>query len=102
MTDKPETKILALDRGHVLVGQIVPHPTLAFHWLVSPGRTIRRWGTSAGLPELAKGPLENTVLDAVGTFSVPWRALLFLIDVEESMWLDYLRPGAGTPTARRR
>lgn len=96
----PETKILVLDRGHVLVGRIVPHPKLAFHWLVT-GRTIRRWGTSEGLAELANGPLAETVLDAVGTFSVPWRALLFFIDVKEDAWQAHLRPGVPAATRRR-
>ena len=102
MADEPETKILVLDRGHVLVGRIVPHPTLAFHWLVSPGRTIRRWGTDQGLPQLADGPLADTVLDAIGTFSVPWRAVLFLIDVKEEAWREFLKLGVDTQTTRRR
>ncbi len=102
MADDIETKILVLDRGHVLVGRVQPHPKLAFHWLVSPGRTIRRWGTAEGLPQLANGPLADTVLDAIGTFSVPWRAVLFLIDVKESAWQAFLEPGAATPTTRRR
>ena len=96
-----ETKIVVCDRGHVLVGVVDPHPSLAFHWLVSPGRAIRRWGTTEGLAQLSAGPREQTKLDALGTFEVPWRAVLFFIIAEEEKWREYLRPGAATTRGRR-
>ena len=83
-------RILVLDRGFVLVGKIQPHPDLAFHWLVSPCRTVRRWGTSKGLAELVDGPKRETILDQVCTEEIPWRAVLKMMLVEEDKWLQHL------------
>lgn len=55
-------RLFVLDRGWVLVGKVV-----AEDWLtctLDRCATVRRWGTSKGLGELAaKGPLPETVLD---------------------------------------
>jgi hypothetical protein len=83
-------KILVLDRGFVKVGRVSSHPTLAFHWLLSPARTIRNWGTSNGLGELVKGPTDNTVLDLPTTSTIPFRAVIEIIDVDEREWKTYL------------
>ena len=48
---------------------------------------IRRWGTSAGIGELAlKGPLLETKLDPAGTVTVPRTSIIALIDASESSW----------------
>jgi hypothetical protein len=85
-------KILVLDRGHVLIGRIERHPDLAFHWRVSPSRIIRRWGTTQGLAELTDGPLTDTRLDAIGSEAIPFRAVLRILDVSESKWIQHLEP----------
>lgn len=84
-------RILVLDRGFVVVGKVSPHPDLAFHWLVSPCRTIRRWGTTRGLAELVGGPVKDvTRLDDICVEEIPWRAVLKMMIVEEKKWLPYL------------
>ena len=97
--------LFVLDRGFIVVGRAQVHPLLAFHWLVSPGRTVRRWGTSRGLAELVGGPNSETVLDDPAERSIPWRAVIEMIRVEEDKWLPHLsetRPAsAGGSRARR-
>ncbi len=90
MADDSSIKIMILDRGHVRVARVSRHPDLGFHWLLSPGRTIRRWGTTNGLNELVNGPLEATILDALAVSAVPYRAVLEIIDVSEEAWSQYL------------
>ncbi len=82
-------RIVILDRGFVCVGTLEPHPDFAFHWLFT-GRTIRRWGTTEGLAQLANGPLPNTALDAPETSDIPWRAVLKTLHVSEEAWLPHL------------
>ena len=83
-------RILVLDRGFVVVGKVEPHPDLAFHWLVSPCRTIRQWGTTRGLAQLVSGPTEQTRLDDICIEEIPWRAVLKMMIVEEEKWLPHL------------
>ena len=79
--------ILVLDRGNVIVGEysfadgdkIIK---------VSGGSVIRRWGTTAGLGQLAKdGPTENTVLDPLnGDAFVSAGALIYIVDCSMDRW----------------
>lgn len=85
-----EVKILVLDRGHVLVGRVSRHPDLAFFWRVSPARVIRRWGTERGIAQLAGGPLSGTVLDDAADESVPFRAVIRILDASEEGWGSHL------------
>jgi len=84
------TFIFVLDRGFVLVGRAEIDPDLAFHWKLSPGRTVRRWGTTQGLTQLQDGPLANTVLDLPAVRHVPFRAVLEIIEVSEEKWKKHL------------
>ena len=95
-------RILILDRGFVKVCQC-PDPEGYALWLpYRNGRTIRRWGTVNGLSELLGGPLENTLLDpAVPEGKVPVRAVIDVMDAEESGWLPHLIPKS-SPAATRR
>lgn len=73
---KSQQCIAVLDRGFVYVGQCqVKDETLT----ITKCRNIRRWGTTKGLGELVKGPLESTQVDEVGTVIAPVRALIHLI-----------------------
>lgn len=56
-------KIIAFGRGHVVVAEVAD--TKADFLRLDNAATIRVWGTSTGLGELANGPLSNTVLDAI-------------------------------------
>ena len=80
---KGDIKIVVLDRGFVYVG----HVELKEDFIViTKARNIRVWGTTQGLGELVQGPTKKTVLDMVGTVQVPWKALIQLIDVNQSKW----------------
>ena len=90
ITEKGETAIFVCDRGFVIVGRATIDPHLAFHWLLKPGRTIRRWGTTNGLTELKDGPTSNTVLDKPAIQHIPFRAVLNIIEVDQNKWKLYL------------
>jgi hypothetical protein len=71
------TQIVVLDRGWVFVGQVSIQDDLV---TITNARNIRRWGTSAGLGELAeKGPLPETKLDSYGTVVAPLRAVIHFV-----------------------
>jgi hypothetical protein len=86
-------RILVLDRGWVVVG-VCPHPSEVGMWLpVKGGRVIRRWGASKGLEEIAaKGPLSGTTLDdPAAEQTVPVRAIIRVIEVEEAKWKSHVK-----------
>jgi len=75
--------IAVLDRGFVYIGR-VQHDG---EWcVIQDARNVRVWGTTKGLGELVHGPTPKTVLDAVGTVRAPARAIISLIDAEETKW----------------
>ena len=78
-----DIKIVVLDRGFVYVGLVSQEDDF---YIIKNAKNIRQWGTTKGLGELVSGPLANTRLDNVGTVRVPSRALISLIDVEQSKW----------------
>jgi hypothetical protein len=78
-----DIKIVVLDRGFVYVGHVQFDDNFV---TISNARNLRKWGTTKGLGELVDGPLPGTNLDAVGTVKAPLRALISLIDVEQSKW----------------
>ena len=86
-----EVRIYVLPHGHVIVGTEERTP----EWRVVDGAVIRRWGTDAGLAQLAaKGPLtdksqsENapTVLEHGGRMEVPEAAIVFTFLCDEKAW----------------
>lgn len=88
-------RIIVLDRGFVMVCRC-PDPEEFGFWLpVTHSRTIRDWGTQGkGLGQLAQGPTENTVLDVmIEKESYPIRAILRVIEVEQTSWESYLNSG---------
>ena len=76
--------IVVLDRGFVYVGTA----EVDSDWcIITNARNIRAWGTTQGLGELAtNGPTESTKLDIIGTVRAPMRAVISIIDTEESKW----------------
>jgi hypothetical protein len=78
-----DIKIVVLDRGFVYVGNVEETDNFV---VITNASNIRIWGTSKGLGELVNGPLSNTKLDKVGTVRAPNRALISLIDVDQSKW----------------
>ena len=80
---KGDIKMVVLDRGFVYVGRT----ELGTDFVkITNGHNIRVWGTTKGLGELVKGPTSTTKLDKVGTVTIPWRAVIHLIDVEQAKW----------------
>lgn len=80
---KGDIKIVVLDRGFVYVGRVEIDGDFVN---ITGASNIRVWGTKKGLGELVNGPLSDTVLDRVGSVKAPIRALISLIDVEQSKW----------------
>lgn len=78
-----DIKIAVLDRGFVYIGRVSYEGDML---ILKSAKNIRVWGTTKGLGELVSGPLSGTRLDQVGTVRVPCRALISLIDVEQSKW----------------
>lgn len=78
-------QIAVLDSGFVYVGDC----QIEGDWLViSNAQNVRRWGTSAGLGELAvHGPQKATVLNAAGTVRAPLRSVIHTLDCEASKWI---------------
>lgn len=89
--DDWKIRILILDRGYVKVCYC-PDPNGCCFWLpYRQARTIRRWGTTNGIGELVHGPKKNTILDnLVETGTVPVRAIIDILDVEQSKWTKHL------------
>lgn len=77
-------QIAVLDRGFVYVGRV---ETQASGIVIHEARCIRRWGTDAGLGQLARtGPRGATKMDSAGTVRAPTSALIHLIDCTEAAW----------------
>ncbi|HEX4932481.1 MAG TPA: hypothetical protein VFV33_04825 [Gemmatimonadaceae bacterium] len=76
-------RIYVLVSGWVLVGRVEDHPDSGdLPVRLVSGAVIRRWGATAGIGELAGGPLPGTVLDPLPTAVViPQSAIVFALDV---------------------
>lgn len=96
-------KILLLDRGRVKVGYLERHPELAFHWLLRGARVIRHWGTTEGLEQIARdGPTPDTVLDCSCDVTIPFRAVIEILDCVEKKWHSHLTLSANLPVQRKK
>jgi hypothetical protein len=79
-----KTKIVVLQRGWVVVG--------TFGWdgeymTLTNASTIRVWGTTKGLGELAtNGKTDKTVLDSCGTVRFHPLTTVQLIDCNDNVW----------------
>lgn len=78
-----EIKIVVLDRGFVYVGRVLIDGDFI---VISNAKNLRVWGTTKGLGELVNGPTSKTQLDNVGTVRAPVRAMIHMIEVEQSKW----------------
>jgi hypothetical protein len=78
-----DIKIVVADRGFVYIGRLKMDADFV---VLTYAKNIRIWGTTKGLGELVSGPLSKTVLDNVGTVRIPIRAVISIIDVEQSKW----------------
>lgn len=72
--DMGPQQIVIADRGWVWVGKT---RKVGDDLVIENARTIRYWGTTRGLGELAEsGPTKTTKLDPIGTMLVPMRAVI--------------------------
>lgn len=78
-------KILVLDRGWVVAGDCWESEK---EILLKDGATIRRWGTTEGLGELAKlGKREDTVLNPFNNdVLVSKQFIIMKIDCNQEAW----------------
>jgi len=77
-------KIVVLDRGYVVVGNVEFDGNYV---VVTDCSTIRFWGTTRGLGEIAfGGPTEKTKLDAQPTTRVHELQVVQMIDCEVEKW----------------
>ena len=83
------TRILVLDRGHVLIARVIPHPRRAF-WYRVCGRIIRQWGTTTGLAQLKDGPKTGTRTEELAIEDIPWRAIIRELHVDAVAWKQHL------------
>jgi hypothetical protein len=81
---QPTLQIAVLDRGFVYIGQCSLSDT---ELVITDASCIRRWGTSAGLGQLAlTGPTASTKLDKAGTVRAPLSSLVHRLDVNKAAW----------------
>ncbi len=79
-----EKKIAVLQRGWVAVGD---YSESGDQVTLTDASIVRRWGTAAGLGELArKGPRPNTTLDPAGTLRVHKLGIVFTLDCDPAAW----------------
>ena len=78
----PTLRIVVLDRGWVVVGNV----SHIDGWtIIQEASVIRNWGTSRGLGEIAaNGPTEKTILDGCPT--VRARNVIMEMECEASKW----------------
>ena len=77
-------KIVVLDRGFVVVGNVRMDGNYV---IIEDCSCIRRWGTTRGLGEIATGgPTENTKLDPQPTTRVHELQVVQMIDCVDSAW----------------
>jgi hypothetical protein len=80
----PAPQIAVLDRGFVYVGLCAVADGML---TITKAQNVRRWGTSAGLGQLAQsGPTGSTKLDAAGTVRAPLSSVMHLIDCAPAAW----------------
>jgi len=84
-----KVKIVVLQRGWVVVGQYSQTATEA---KLENAATIRVWGTTKGLGELAAdGPTSSTKLDKAGTVRFERLTTVLVIDVkDDAKWIAKL------------
>ena len=86
---KGDIKIVVLQRGWALVGRLERDGA---ECILHNSSTIRRWGTTKGLGEIAKGgPTDKTVLDKNnGVVEFDYLTVVLALGCEDSKWLSVL------------
>lgn len=77
-------QIVVLHRGFVFVGDVERGDG---EIVIHDARNIRRWGTNAGLGQLAEsGPQDSTVLDPAGTIRYSPLSEICTYDCDSAKW----------------
>lgn len=77
-------RIVVLDRGFVAVGQL---NLCGLECNLTKAFIVRRYGTSAGLGQLAKfGPRSETVLDPADKIYFPFTGMICSFECDEENW----------------
>lgn len=79
-----DLRIVVWVRGFISVGYFNQESGIV---TLRQASTVRRWGTSKGLGELAlRGPLGNTILDFEGTNQGSWLSVVKTIKCNPDAW----------------
>ena len=82
-------KIYVLENSWVILAEEVQEAD--HHYNVNHAYVVRRWGTNAGIGQLAReGIRENTILDAQPATRIPKSAITFIIDCEDFITPEYI------------
>lgn len=86
---KGDLKIVILQRGWIMVGKLERNGS---DCTLRNASTIRRWGTTKGLGELAfNGPLKDTILDkCYGEVQFDYLTVISSISCKEEKWVGKL------------
>jgi hypothetical protein len=77
-------RIIVCQQGWVVAGLVCQRGN---EFVISEGVIVRRWGTTAGLGELAaNGPLEDTKLDPAGVVRVHQLSVVLQLDCNPERW----------------
>ena len=71
-------QIIVVDNGFVHVGDCIVEGEML---KVENCQNIRVWGTTKGLGQLVNGPLKSTQHDPCGTVLIPWKRIIFFMQV---------------------
>ncbi len=85
------TKIVVLQRGWVLVGNVSESEADPNIRLMHNAAVIRVWGTTKGLGELRSGPTSSTKLDPAGIVEFHILTQVLAIPVDEAAWKTHLK-----------
>ncbi len=83
LTSTPKKQIVVLQRGWVVVGDVIQNGD---ELSIENASVIRYWGTKKGLGELIDGPTPTTTLDPCGTVTAHVLAVVLRIDVDAEKW----------------
>jgi hypothetical protein len=82
-----EVRIVVLQRGWVMVGRYSEDGTRCH---LSGAKSIRRWGTTRGLGEIAPGPTKQTTLDEAGEVDFHALSVVLTIRCDAAGWAKHL------------
>jgi hypothetical protein len=78
-----DIRIVIAHRGFVWIGE---YSEKGDKVQLARAKNIRRWGTTKGLGELRRGPLENTKLDEAGDVELHQMAVISTIKCDPEKW----------------